>query len=74
MTSPVVTHPVCDLNMRERLRQARLDALSRAVRRAKGRAGLLDRLLRRRSARPVGTADGIVLADHAEDVWKALRF
>jgi hypothetical protein len=74
VTSPVVTHPVCDLNMRERIRQARLDALSRAVVRAKRRGGLLDRVLRRQQAKWAGAADGAVLADHGEDVWKALRF
>jgi hypothetical protein len=75
VTSPVVTHPVCDLNMRERIRQARMDALSRAVVRAKKRAGLLDGLLRRQqAAKRAGAADSAVLADHGEDVWKALRF
>lgn len=74
MTSPVVTHPVCDLNMRERIRQARLDALARAMHRAKGKVGLLDRLLRRQPGKRVGTTDGAVPPDHGEDVWKALRF
>jgi hypothetical protein len=60
--------------MRERIRQARIDALSRAVRGAKRRGGLLDGLLRRRAAKRADAPDGAVLADHGEDVWKALRF
>ena len=62
--SPVVTHPVCDLDLHERIRHARRDAVARSVRR-KGRL--------RRHARPVDV-DGEVFRPTGEDVGQAFRF
>jgi hypothetical protein len=68
--SPVVTHPVCDLDLHERIRAARRDVVARSVHRTR-RIGQLDRVLRRR--RPVDV-DARVFAPTGEDVGHAFRF
>jgi hypothetical protein len=74
VTSPVVTHPVCDLDMKRRVREARMDAIARAVVRTTRRT-LLDRLLGRTPA-PLQApcAEDLLHRDTGEDVWSALRF
>jgi hypothetical protein len=62
--SPVVTHPVCDLDLHERIRDARRDVVARSVRR-KGRL--------RRHGRPVDV-DGEVFRPTGEDVEHSFRF
>jgi len=62
--SPVVTHPVCDLDLHERIRDARRDSIARSV----GR-----RRHRRRRRRPV-VVDADVFARSGEDVAHAFRF
>jgi hypothetical protein len=65
--SPVVTHPVCDLDLHQRIREARRDAVARSIR-GKGRHhGLL------RRGRPVDV-DGEIFRPAGEDVGQAFRF
>lgn len=64
--SPVVTHPVCDLDLHERIRGARKDSIARSVRR-KGRPHLF------RGHREV-IVDGEVFRPAGEDVGQAFRF
>ena len=65
--SPVVTHPVCDLDLHQRIREARRDAVARSVRgkgqhrRPFGRGRLVD-------------DDGEVFRPTGEDVGQAFRF
>jgi hypothetical protein len=62
--SPVVTHPVCNLEMHERIREARRDSVARAIRgrrRRRGRVRTVD-------------VDGTVFAPAGEDVGAAFRF
>jgi hypothetical protein len=67
--SPVVTHPVCDLDLHRRIRDARRDVVARSVRRRKetrlrlgfGRARQVD-------------ADGEVFRPVGEDVAHSFRF
>jgi hypothetical protein len=74
VTSPVVTHPVCDLDMKRRVREARMDAIARAVVRMTRRT-LLDRLLGRPPApRQIPPAEDLLHCAPEEDVWSALRF
>jgi hypothetical protein len=65
--SPVVTHPVCDLDLHQRIRDARRDAVARSVR---GK-----RRLRRpfRQGRLVDV-DGEVFRPAGEDVEHSFRF
>jgi hypothetical protein len=65
--SPVVTHPVCDLDLHQRIRDARRDVVARSVR-GKGR----HRFPLRR-AHPVDV-DGEVFRPAGEDVGQAFRF
>ena len=65
--SPVVTHPVCDLDLHRRIRDARRDVVARSVR-GKGRRR---RLLRRRHLVDV---DGEVFRPGGEDVGHSFRF
>ncbi|HWL90287.1 MAG TPA: hypothetical protein VNP90_02880 [Actinomycetota bacterium] len=65
--SPVVTHPVCDLDLHQRIRDARRDAVARSVR---GKARTR-RLFTR--DRPVDL-DGEVFRPTGEDVGQAFRF
>jgi hypothetical protein len=63
--SPVVTHPVCDLDLHQRIREARRDSVARSVR---GRP-------RRRFGRPGPVeVDAAVFAPTGEDVGHAFRF
>jgi hypothetical protein len=62
--SPVVTHPVCNLDLHQRIREARRDAVARSVR---------GRLRHRRRARVVDV-DGEVFRPSGEDVGQAFRF
>jgi hypothetical protein len=62
--SPVVTHPVCNLELHRRIRDARRDAVARSVR---------GRLRHRRHARLVDV-DGEVFRPTGEDVGQAFRF
>jgi hypothetical protein len=62
--SPVVTHPVCDLDLHQRIRDARRDAVARSVR---------GKLRHRRQAREVDL-DGEVFRPTGEDVGQAFRF
>jgi hypothetical protein len=62
--SPVVTHPVCDLDLHERIRDARRDAVARSVR-GKGRPRRRGRLV---------DVDGEVFRPAGEDVEHSFRF
>lgn len=62
--SPVVTHPVCDLDLHQRIRDARRDAVARSVRGT--------RRFRRRG-RPIDV-DGEVFRPAGEDVEHSFRF
>jgi hypothetical protein len=64
--SPVVTHPVCDLDLHERIREARKDSVARSVR-GNGRRHLL------RRHREV-VVDGEVFRPAGEDVAHSFRF
>ena len=62
--SPVVTHPVCNLDLHQRIKDARRDAIARSVRgkpRRRGHARLVD-------------VDGEVFRPSGEDVGQAFRF
>jgi hypothetical protein len=63
--SPVVTHPVCDLDLHQRIREARKDSVARSIR-WNGRRSLL----RRRQA----VVDGEVFRPAGEDVDHSFRF
>jgi hypothetical protein len=63
--SPVVTHPVCDLDLHQRIRDARKDSVARSIR-GNGRRSLL----RRRQA----VVDGEVFRPAGEDVDHSFRF
>ena len=63
--SPVVTHPVCDLDLHERIRDARRDAVARSVR---------DHGRHRRGAERRVVVDGEVFRPAGEDVGHAFRF
>jgi hypothetical protein len=65
--SPVVTHPVCDLDLHERIRSARRDVVARSIAR-RGRAHR-----RNRPERPVDV-DAAIFATEGEDVGHAFRF
>jgi hypothetical protein len=62
--SPVVTHPVCDLDLHQRIREARRDSIARSIRGRRRRFG------RRRET----TVDADVFAREGEDVAHAFRF
>lgn len=61
--SPVVTHPVCDLDLHQRIREARRDSVARSIRRR-----------RRSGRRRPGLVYGAVFAPSGEDVGHAFRF
>jgi hypothetical protein len=65
--SPVVTHPVCDLDLHERIRAARRDVVARSVARG-GKGGR-----RHRKERPLDVDAGI-FQPAGEDVAHAFRF
>ncbi len=65
--SPVVTHPVCDLDLHQRIKDARRDAVARSVRG------------KRRHRRPftrgrLVDVDGEVFRPAGEDVEHSFRF
>jgi hypothetical protein len=62
--SPVVTHPVCNLDLHQRIREARRDAVARSVR---------GKMAYRRHHRPADV-DGEVFRPSGEDVGQAFRF
>jgi hypothetical protein len=62
--SPVVTHPVCNLDLHQRIREARRDAVARSIR---------GRTRHRRRQRPVDV-DGEIFRPSGEDVGQAFRF
>jgi hypothetical protein len=62
--SPVVTHPVCDLDLHQRILEARRDSIARSVRGGR----------RRSRRRPPVEIDGAVFARSGEDVAHAFRF
>jgi hypothetical protein len=62
--SPVVTHPVCDLDLHQRIREARRDAVARSI----GRKRRF-----RRVPRPIDV-DGEVFRPTGEDVGHSFRF
>lgn len=64
--SPVVTHPVCDLDLHQRIREARKDSIARSVR-GTGRRHLF------RRHRQV-EVDGEVFRPAGEDVGHSFRF
>jgi hypothetical protein len=64
--SPVVTHPVCDLDLHQRIRDARRDAVARSVR---GK-----RVHRRAPRRRPGDVDGEVFRPVGEDVEHSFRY
>jgi hypothetical protein len=66
--SPVVTHPVCDLDLHQRIRDARKDAVARSIRRSIRRS----RWHRRRHH--LVEVDGEVFRPSGEDVGQAFRF
>jgi hypothetical protein len=69
--SPVVTHPVCDLDLHQRIREARRDVVARSVGRRGRTWPRLGRRLRR--DRPVDV-DAAIFAPAGEDVAHAFRF
>ena len=62
--SPVVTHPVCDLDLHQRIKDARRDAVARSVR---------GKRRHRRHARLVDV-DGEVFRPAGEDIEHSFRF
>ena len=64
--SPVVTHPVCDLDLHQRIREAKKDSVARSVR-GNGRRHLF------RRHRHV-EVDGAVFRPAGEDVGHSFRF
>jgi hypothetical protein len=74
--SPVVTHPVCHLDLHQRIRDARRDAVARSVGRRgrKGRTRFLDRVLGREPGERPAHVDSGVFKPTGEDVAQAFRF
>jgi hypothetical protein len=71
---PVVNHVPCDLNQQRKLHDARMDKVSRALARAKGRRSLFERILGRTPHATELSADELRDAEPAEDVFHSLRF
>jgi hypothetical protein len=69
--SPVVTHPVCDLDLHQRIREARRDSVARSL--GRRRPGLFGRVFRHHHGRLVD-ADAGVFRPSGEDVDHAFRF
>lgn len=65
--SPVVTHPVCDLDLHQRIRDARRDVVARSIRAKSRHRGLF------RRGRLVDV-DGEVFRPAGEDVEHSFRF
>jgi len=66
--SPVVTHPVCDLDLHQRIREARKDSVARSVR-GNGRRHLF-----RRHRDAGAEVDGEVFRPTGEDIEHSFRF
>jgi hypothetical protein len=71
--SPVVTHPVCNLDLHQRIHEARRDAVARSVGR-KGRSRFLHRVLGREQGDRPTHVDSGVFKPTGEDVGQAFRF
>jgi hypothetical protein len=71
---PVVNHVPCDLNQQRKRHDARMDKVSRALARAKGRRSLFERILGRTPHATELSADELREAEPAEDVFHSLRF
>ena len=71
--SPVVTHPVCDLDLHQRILDTRRDSVARSVGR-KGRRRFLDRVLGREPGERPTHLDSGVFKPTGEDVGQAFRF
>jgi hypothetical protein len=71
--SPVITHPVCDLDLHRRIRDARRDAVARSVGR-KGRTGFLERVLGREPGERLLDVDPGIFEPTGEDIGQAFRF
>jgi hypothetical protein len=71
--SPLVTHPVCDLDLHQRIRDARRDAVARSVG-GKGRTRFLGRVLGREPGERPMNVDSGVFKPAGEDVGQAFRF
>ncbi len=71
--SPVVTHPVCDLDLHRRIRGVRREAIARSVGR-KGRTRFLHRVLGRDPGERPVHVDSAVFRPRGEDVGQAFRF
>jgi hypothetical protein len=59
------------LNLQQRLRETRIEALVRSVGRSNGKQGFVYRYFRRKARRDDFAMD---FRDRGEDVWGALRF
>jgi hypothetical protein len=71
--SPVVTHPVCDLDLQQRIRDTRRDSVARSIRRMR-RKRFLDRVRGRKSWERPMQVDSAVFKPTGEDVGQAFRF
>jgi hypothetical protein len=71
---PVVSHLPCDLNQQKKRHEARMDRVSRAVARAKGRRSLFDRILGRTTHATELSAEDLRDCEPAEDVFHSFRF
>jgi len=71
---PVVNHVPCDLNQQRKRLDARMDKVSRALARAKGRRSLFQRILGRTPHATELSAGELRDAEPAEDVFHSLRF
>jgi hypothetical protein len=71
---PVVSHLPCDLNQQRKRHEARMDRVSRALARAKGRRSMIDRILGRSPHVTELFAEDLRECEPAEDVFHSFRF
>jgi hypothetical protein len=71
---PVVSHLPCDLNQQRKRHEARMDRVSRALARAKGRRSVIDRILGRSPHAEELSAEALRECEPAEDVFHSFRF
>ena len=71
---PVVSHLPCDLNQQRKRHEARMDRVSRALARAKGRRSLFDRILGRTPHATELSAEDVRDREPGEDVFHSFRF
>ncbi|HEX9694496.1 MAG TPA: hypothetical protein VGA74_05780 [Actinomycetota bacterium] len=71
---PVVSHLPCDLNQQRKRHEARMDRVSRALARAKGRRSLFDRILGRTPHATELSAEDLRDREPGEDVFHSFRF